>query len=90
MSSAPNGLRQHRTKNGYSERQVAEYLGLASERTVSRWERGEALPSAIQLLRMVALYHATAKELYPDLYKKIEAEMKERMRQHSEKKDGKK
>lgn len=51
-----------RKKNGYSQEQLAEKLGL-SRQAVSKWERGEASPDTDNLIALARLYGISLDEL---------------------------
>ena len=55
-------LAQARKKNGLSQEEVAEKLGV-SRQTVSKWETGETLPDIQQAKRLSLLYHLTLDQL---------------------------
>jgi transcriptional regulator with XRE-family HTH domain len=61
---APNEqLRQERQRRGWSRAYIAEQIGVADPKTIGRWERGEASPSAYFLQRLCALFEMAAAEL---------------------------
>lgn len=60
---------------GYSEKEVAECLGVKNPDTIHRWETGEAMPSTLMLFKLCVLYHVLPAEVYPKLYKEIAKEM---------------
>ena len=80
MNNPPNKLQHVRTMHRYSEKEVAEYLGLRNEKTLINWEQGKSFPSAIQLLQLSVLYHTLPSELYYELHKKFVGELKEKMK----------
>lgn len=51
-----------RKKNGYSQEQLADKLGL-SRQAVSKWERGEASPDTDNLIALARLYGISLDEL---------------------------
>ena len=57
-----NHLFHARKKNGLSQEEVAEKLGI-SRQTVSKWETDETLPDICQSKRMALLYHVSLDEL---------------------------
>jgi transcriptional regulator with XRE-family HTH domain len=61
-------LRKSRLDSGLSQVEVAAILSLTDPTSVSRWERGERLPSAERLLELSALYHRLANELLFPIY----------------------
>lgn len=60
----PNRLRKHRILAGYSQKDVADILGMKSTSRISKWEQGTALPSLEYLLKLSILYHVLCDELY--------------------------
>lgn len=57
-----NSLFQARKKNGLSQEDVAEKLGV-SRQTISKWETDETLPDIRQAKKMSKLYHLSLDEL---------------------------
>lgn len=55
FQSLRENLRYYRTRAGYSQRQVAEYLGL-SRPAYTYYETGKSTPSAADLARLAGLY----------------------------------
>ena len=51
-----------RKKNGFSQEEVAEKLGV-SRQTISKWETDETLPDIRQSKRLAVLYHLSLDEL---------------------------
>jgi transcriptional regulator with XRE-family HTH domain len=61
---APNEqLRQQREKRGWSRAYIAEQIGVADPKTIGRWERGGASPSAYFLQRLCTLFQMEASAL---------------------------
>lgn len=60
--SLGNSLFQARKKNGLSQEEVAERLGV-SRQTISKWETDETLPDIRQSKRLAVLYHLSLDEL---------------------------
>jgi transcriptional regulator with XRE-family HTH domain len=56
-------LRRERQRRGWSRQYVAEQIGVADPKTIGRWERGVAFPSAYFLHRLCALYGMFAQDL---------------------------
>ena len=56
-------LRRERQRRGWSRQYVAEQIGVADPKTVGRWERGVAFPSAYFLQRLCTLYGMFAQDL---------------------------
>lgn len=49
--------------NGYSVKEIQEYLGLSCPQPVYRWFKGLILPSVDNLLRLSELFHMHMEEL---------------------------
>lgn len=64
----PNRLFKYRKLAGYSQKDAAHLIGLASATRLSRWERGLAYPSVPNLLKLCVLYSTLPTALYYDLY----------------------
>lgn len=56
-------LRKLAQSNGYSVKDIQQYLGLACPQPVYRWYKGVILPSVDNLLRLSELYHVHMEEL---------------------------
>ena len=80
MAKSANELRSFRIKKGYSEKQVADILGIKNPNTIIRWEKGVTMPNSAYLLAMCDLYGAKLADLYPVLWKKTMREINERLR----------
>lgn len=71
----PNKLRRYRKIMGYKQIDVAHLLGVISTNRISRWERGLAMPSALNLLKLSILYRTLVNELYFDLGQEVRDEL---------------
>lgn len=60
--SLGSSLYHARKKNGLSQENVAEKLGV-SRQTISKWETDESLPDIRQSKKLAVLYHMTLDEL---------------------------
>ena len=49
---------------GYTQKQVAEILGMNQSNLISEWEKGITSPSLNNLLKLANLYHTLIEELY--------------------------
>lgn len=67
----PNRLRKHRKARGLTQRDAARILGFADASCISRWERGDCLPSPRNMFRLAALYRTLVDALYFDLLRTI-------------------
>lgn len=74
----PNRLRKFRKMSGYSQKQVAFFLGVENAGMISRWENGSRFPSPVNIFRLAALYHTMADALYFDLIKVVRREIQAR------------
>jgi transcriptional regulator with XRE-family HTH domain len=61
--AAHEQLRWERQRRGWSRAYIAEQIGVADPKTIGRWERGDAFPSAYFLQRLCALFQMPAEEL---------------------------
>lgn len=59
-------LRKHRKLMGLSRGTVARLLGHKSTDLISRWERGKALPSLENVLKLSVIYKTLVNELFYD------------------------
>ncbi|MDE6728034.1 MAG: helix-turn-helix domain-containing protein [Oscillospiraceae bacterium] len=57
-----NNLKYFRKKNGYTQEQVAEKIGV-SRQAVAKWERGEALPDIENVVALADIYGVTVDSL---------------------------
>ncbi|MDD3429464.1 MAG: helix-turn-helix transcriptional regulator [Oscillospiraceae bacterium] len=58
-----NSLFQARKKNGLSQEETAERLGV-SRQTISKWETNETVPDIYQSKKMAKIYHISLDELF--------------------------
>lgn len=79
----PNNLRRHRDLAGLSRKQLARLLNVRNENMISRWERGLAMPSVINLMQMKILYRATTDVLYHQTHTCIEESLKQRLKKYN-------
>jgi len=56
-------LRRERQRRGWSRASIADQIGVADPKTIGRWERGDAFPSAYFLQRLCALFEMPAEAL---------------------------
>lgn len=57
-----NNLKYLRKKNGYTQEQIAEKIGV-SRQAVAKWERGEALPDIDNVIALAGVYEVTVDSL---------------------------
>lgn len=63
----PNTLKQYRLNLNLTQKEVSLKLGLGnSEDRISHWEKGQAMPSAKNLLKLAKVYKVAVDELYPN------------------------
>ena len=60
----PNNLKEYRSKCGYTQKQVAEMLGLQCEDRICHWEKGQAMPSVKNLMKLCTLYKIKVEDAY--------------------------
>lgn len=72
----PNRLQLHRKILRYTQSQVAHLLGLKNTVMLSAWERGEVMPSAINLFKLSIVYRTFPHELYSELLLEFKEVMK--------------
>lgn len=64
--------------NGYKQEFVMEYLGLNSTNRISRWEKGLAMPSVINLFKLSVLYNTLVDQLYSEHIYEIKRNLKDK------------
>jgi transcriptional regulator with XRE-family HTH domain len=75
ISRFPNKLKLFRHSKGYSRKKVARFLGLTDSSSLSRWERGVALPALLQVFSLARIYQTQPHELFDDLWKQVGADI---------------
>lgn len=73
-----NALWKYRKRMGFSQSQVAEILGYVSQADISRLEHGRKLPSLIGALKLEIVYRVPVAFLFPELYARLKAKLRER------------
>lgn len=63
----PNTLKELRIKNNLKQTDVSKHMGFTGEERISRWERGQAMPSAANLIKLTQLFKVKTEEVYPEL-----------------------
>lgn len=56
-------LKKLAQRNGYSVKDIQQYLGLSCPQPIYRWYKGDILPSVDNLLRLSELYQVHMEEL---------------------------
>jgi transcriptional regulator with XRE-family HTH domain len=79
----PNRLWRYRRRMGFSQEQVAELAGYLAPSDISRFERGERLPSLIMALKLEIIYRAPVGFLYQDLYLRLRDAIREKEERRS-------
>jgi transcriptional regulator with XRE-family HTH domain len=72
-------LRAHRKRSGLTQREVATLLGYASKSLVSRHETASGIPTLDIGLAYEAIFRIPISQLFPELYRNIEASVEERL-----------
>lgn len=67
----PNNLKTHRLAKGLSQQEVARLLNLKNNTLISRWEKGEAFPNLINIVKLCELYQVSFHDLFGSLIKII-------------------
>ncbi len=63
----PNKLKELRTIHNLKQTDVSLHMGFTGEERISRWERGQAMPSAVNLIKLSQLFKVKSEEIYPEL-----------------------
>ncbi|MBK9507473.1 MAG: helix-turn-helix transcriptional regulator [Bacteroidetes bacterium] len=66
-----NELRTVRHTLNLRQLDVVCKLGFSTTDRLSRWEKGTAMPSLINLFRLAAIYDVAPHHLYPKLFKEV-------------------
>ena|ERR1700739_3102919 len=72
-------LRTHRKRSGLTQRELATLLGYANKSLVSRHETASGLPTLDIALAYEAIFRVPISQLFPDLYRSIEASVESRL-----------
>ena len=73
----PNLLRRYRRSRGLRQTDVARILGMESHVCISRWEKGESMPSFVNVLKLSVLYRTMTDSLFIDLLRSLRDEIRE-------------
>ncbi len=60
-------IAEKRKALGLTQKQLAEQLGM-SDKSVSKWERGQSDPSTTNLMALAKLFQVTPEELLREVY----------------------
>jgi DNA-binding XRE family transcriptional regulator len=61
-----NCLRKYRKESGLKQTEVAKILHLRSTAIISRWEKGDSVPSVMNALRLAVLYRTMMDAFFID------------------------
>lgn len=70
-----NNLLRYRLLFGYTQREIAQMLGLNSTSVIGRWEQGLAAPDLKNAMKLSAIYKTLIDQLYFDLRMSIVNEL---------------
>ena len=76
MGFAYNNLKLFRQKNGYTQEQIAEKLGV-SRQAVAKWESGASLPNIENMIALADLYDMSVDALARNLTTTVPPQPKE-------------
>jgi DNA-binding XRE family transcriptional regulator len=65
-----------RKQAGLGQKSAARLLGHRSKSVISEYETGRLLPSLPTALKLAVVYGRPVTELYPDLYRRIQEEVR--------------
>ncbi len=65
----------HRKLMGFKQKQVAKLLGLHDTKPLSLWEKGLAMPSSVNLIKLSIIYRTYPNELYFELFIELKKEI---------------
>jgi transcriptional regulator with XRE-family HTH domain len=71
----PNRLKKYRRYFCFSQKEVAQVLGLSDTSPLSRWEKGLVFPNISYLFRLCRLYKTMPQELYAELWENVSSDM---------------
>src|SRR5215467_5908686 len=72
-------LRAHRKRSGLTQRELAKLSGYASKSLVSRHETASGIPTLDIALAYEAIFRVPISQLFPELYRAIEASVEARL-----------
>ncbi|GAB3910133.1 hypothetical protein GCM10028826_18210 [Mucilaginibacter boryungensis] len=65
----------HRKVMGLKQRHVARLLGLHDTKPISLWEKGQAMPNSVNLIKLSIIYRTFPNELYYELFGELREEL---------------
>ncbi len=77
----PNYLKTYRKRSSFTQREVAFLLGCKHGSKVSRYERGERVPSLRTVLACELVFRALARDLFAGTHQGVSAELRDRARE---------
>jgi transcriptional regulator with XRE-family HTH domain len=77
-SHIPNNLKRYRKRMGFSQKEVADMLGLKSASCISRWENGTSIPSWQHMFELSFLYSTIPNQFYGDLWSDIQSRLRKK------------
>jgi transcriptional regulator with XRE-family HTH domain len=60
----PNKLKEIRKTKNLTQLDVAKQLGMKSQDRISHWEKGQSIPSVINLFKICKLYNVKPEDVY--------------------------
>jgi DNA-binding XRE family transcriptional regulator len=75
MTRLPNHLRANRKRFALSQHEAAFLAGLYRGSSISRYEDSDREPNLEKAMAFEVIFKQPVKELYPDLYQKVEREV---------------
>lgn len=63
LAATGKNLAQLRKQNGYSVRDIADYLGFESTQAVYKWQWGQCLPTVDNLFALSKLFNITINDI---------------------------
>ena len=60
----PNRLKEIRKTKRLTQFEVARHLGMQSQDRISHWEKGQAIPSVVNLYKLCRFYKVKMDEVY--------------------------
>lgn len=63
----PNKLKELRKAHNLKQTDISAYMGFTGEERISRWERGQALPSLRNIIKLTQLFKVKIEDIYSDI-----------------------
>jgi len=70
-----NRIRSNRRILNFEQKDIAKRFGLRDTAMISRWENGETMPSADNLIKLALLFRRHPYDLYPELVHEYKKEL---------------